>query len=176
MQARRALLALTGAAMLLSACSSGTPHLMNLRKTGYGPDEFAILPPKSLQMPKDLTALPTPTPGGTNLTDPTPVADAVKALGGKPSNPNAQVPASDSALVKYADRDGVTPDIRSVLASEDLAWRKKHQGRLLERIFDVNTYYRAYQAFTLDAEQALAYWRARGVATPSAPPPGTKAQ
>jgi len=171
MQARQALLALMSAALLLSACSSsGDPHLMNLRSTGSGPDEFAVEPVKPLSMPKNLTALPAPTPGGTNLTDPHPAADAVTALGGKPTSPTAPVRAADRQLVNYADRYGPTTGIRQILAREDLAWRKAHAPRFTDWLFGMNVYFKAYKAFDLDAYKELAYWRSKGVATPSAPP------
>ncbi|MFV2035595.1 MAG: DUF3035 domain-containing protein, partial [Halocynthiibacter sp.] len=66
------------AMLVLSACGGRekTPDLMNIRSTSPGPDEFAILPGKPLQAPDDYTSLPEPTPGGSNLTDPTPQADA----------------------------------------------------------------------------------------------------
>lgn len=171
MQGRSALLALIGAAMLLSACASGTPNLMNLRAPSNGPDEFAILPPKALEMPASLTDLPAPTPGGANLTDPDPKGDAIAALGGKPGKASAGIPAVDAGLVRYAGRYGGSTDIRQLLAREDLAWRETHRGRLLERMFAVNLYFNAYESFALDQFAELAFWRARGVATPSAPPP-----
>lgn len=173
MQGRTALLALLGAAMLLSACASGDapPRLMNLRAPSNGPDEFAILPPKALEMPASLSDLPAPTPGGANLTDPDPKADAIAALGGKPGKPGAGIPAVDAGLVRYAGRYGGSTDIRQQLAAEDLAWREKNSGRLLERLFAVNVYFKAYAPFALDQFAELAYWRQRGVQTPSAPPP-----
>ena len=69
-------------AAMLAGCGNGdkTPQLMNVRSTTQGPDEFGILPPKALSLPKDMNALPEPTPGGENLTDPTPNADAIVAL------------------------------------------------------------------------------------------------
>ena len=79
MRSARMVLALAGAVVLaLSACgrSDKAPQLMNIRSDGT-PDEFAILPPKALEMPTDLAALPEPTPGGANLTDHNPQADAV---------------------------------------------------------------------------------------------------
>ena len=60
------------------------PQLMNLRSSTAGPDEFSIVPPKALEMPEDLAALPEPTPGGENHTDPRPKDEAVLALGGTP--------------------------------------------------------------------------------------------
>ena len=68
--------------MLLAACSSQAPTLMNLRAEGEGPDEFGVLPTRPLEMPADLASLPTPTLGGTNRADPDPEADVAAALGG----------------------------------------------------------------------------------------------
>ena len=72
-------IALTMTMLLLAGCSTD-PHLMNTSNGGDGPDEFGIVPTKPLQMPDDLNVLPSPTPGGGNLTDPTPLGDAVAAL------------------------------------------------------------------------------------------------
>ncbi len=152
--------------LALAACGgSDEPQLMNLRASGNGPDEFAILPPKALQMPPSLSDLPAPTPGGANLTDPTPEADAVAALGGKPG-----AGANDNALVAYAARNGVDSTIRGTLASEDLDYRRKNDGRLLERMFSLNVYYKAYEPMSLDQHAELERWRRLGLLTPSAPP------
>ena len=169
----RQVLAVAGAALLaLAACGGGDrePHLMNLRSSTDGPDEFAILPPKPLELPADLAALPDPTPGGGNLTDQNPLADGIIALGGRPGAPAAGVPAGDAGLVNYAARQGVTAGIRASLDAEDLEFRRKHPGKLLERAFGVNTYYKAYRDQWLDAYAELAKWRRAGAATPSAPP------
>ena len=158
--------------MALTACGGATrePQLMHLRSTTNGPDEFAILPPKPLALPVDLAALPDPTPGGANLTDQHPLADAVVALGGKLPAPAAGVPAADAGLVGYSARQGSSPGIRAALAADDLEFRRKHPGKLLERAFGVNVYFKAYRDFWLDAYGELARWRQAGVATPSAPP------
>ncbi|MER5173132.1 DUF3035 domain-containing protein [Thioclava sp. GXIMD2076] len=156
--------------LLLSACGSSTvPELMNLRTNRPGPDEFAIVPTKALQMPTDLNTLPPPTPGGSNLVDPTPEADAIAALGG---NPNARG-NSDGALVSYAARKGTDPSIRQELAAADLDYRKDHRGRLLDRITGKTLYYKAYAPMALNQETELERWRRLNVATPSAPPSGT---
>lgn len=159
------------AALLLSACGNGdkVPQLMNLRSATNGPDEFAILPSKPLELPDDLTALPDPTPGAGNLTDPNPHADAVAALGGSLGSAGG-IPAGDAGLANYAGRNGVTADIRTTLAAEDLAFRRKNNGRVLERIFDLNVYFRAYERQSLDQHRELARWRKAGARTPSAPP------
>ncbi len=158
------------ASATLGACASNkVPNLMNLRSDSNGPDEFAILPVKPLELPKDLAALPEPTPNGVNRVDPNPMGDAVVALGGKPRDPS-KGSAADNGLVAYAARDGVTADVRAVLAAEDLDHRKRNNGRLLERLFKVNTYFKAYRTQSLNQDAELARWRAQGTATPSAPP------
>ena len=57
--------------------------------------------------------------------------------------------------------------------AEDLAFRKKHPGKLMERAFRLTTYFDAYRKQWLDQYAELARWRAAGVATPSAPPPAS---
>lgn len=174
MTAARLVLALAGAALLTVAGCGGwrdkPPQLMNLRSPTNGPDEFSIVPPKPLEMPEDLAALPEPTLGGENRTDPRPKDDAVLALGGTPRSAAAGIPASDGALVSYAARGGVAGDIRPTLAGEDLEYRRKNNGRLLERIFGLNVYYRAYAKQSLNQQAELERWRAAGAGTPSAPP------
>lgn len=160
--AKICLIALLGVA----SCSSGDPKLLNLGSTNDGPDEFGILPTKPLQTPADYSSLPVPTPGGRNLTDPTPASDAIVALGGKP---NAGA-AGSVALMNHARRFGVDPNIRNTLAAEDLEWRRANDGRLLERLANVNVYFRAYEKMSLDQYRELERWRAAGRDTPSAPP------
>jgi Protein of unknown function (DUF3035) len=164
----RAVIAIATMVTLAACGGDKTPQLMNLR-SGQGPDEFAIVPPKALDMPKDLSALPEPTPGGENRTDRNPEAEAITALGGKPSAAGG-IPSSDSALYAQAARFGVDGGIRATLASEDLEFRRDNNGRVLERLFNVNVYYKAYTKQRLDQQAELARWRALGIRTPSAPP------
>jgi hypothetical protein len=156
--------ALTG----LAACSSGTPTLMNLRNTEAGPDEFGIVPTRELELPADRSILPQPTRGGANRADPNPEADAIAALGGNIE----RAPGAEPGLIGYTTRLGVAADIRGTLAAEDLAFRQNNSGRLLERWFGANTYFRAYRRQSLDRYAELQRLRASGVLTPSAPPPG----
>lgn len=172
MRNSRMVLALAGVALLaVGACGAhkGVPRLMNLHSTSNGPDEFAMLPPKALVLPEDLTALPDPTPGGANLTDQNPMEDAILALGGKVPEATG-IPESDGGLVRYAGRAGGISDIRASLAANDLAWRKKHPGKLLERAFSLTTYFDAYKSMWLDSYAELQRWRDSGLRTPSAPP------
>jgi hypothetical protein len=120
-------------------------------------------------MPENLAELPVPTPGGSNLTDRNPEAEAVAALGGRPGA-TAGIPSGDAALYAHAARYGVEQGIRATLAAEDLQWRRDNNGRVLERLFNVNVYYKAYRDQRLDQQSELARWRQAGVRTSSAPP------
>lgn len=155
-------------AALVAGCGRENPELMNLRSTSAGPDEFAILPTKPLQMPENVGLLPEPTPGGNNRTDPTPAADAIAALGGRPG-----AGSSDGALVAQTGRFGTEPGIRGTLAAEDLQYRRDNDSRLIERMFGLSTYFSAYRPMSLDQSAELERWRAAGARTPGAPPAGT---
>jgi hypothetical protein len=161
-----------GSALLILAGCSGDPSLMNLRNDESGPDEFSVLPTEPIEIPDDLASLPQPTPGGVNRTDPDPEGDAIAALGGNVER--AQRNAGD--IVNYASRFGVSGDIRGVLAAEDLAFRDRNQGRILERLFGTNVYYDAYRNVSLDQYAELQRLRRMGVRTPSAPPEGFEAE
>ncbi|MCK0167866.1 DUF3035 domain-containing protein [Jannaschia sp. S6380] len=150
----------------LTACARENPTLFNVRKADRTPDEFSILPTRPLQTPPDLAALPTPTPGGANLVDPAPKAQAIAALGGRADGGGG----ADGPLVASVSRYGVQEDIRGVLAAEDLAFRRANDGRLLERVFNVNVYYRAYRPQSLDQYAELYRLRRAGVRTVAAPP------
>lgn len=171
--ARSGMAGLLLGAGLLAGCAAPDrePRLLNVTSGQTTPDEFAILPTKPLETPPNYASLPEPAPGGTNRVDPTPLADAVAALGGRPSAlTRAGVPAGDGALLAQAGRFGLTPSIRTDLAAEDLEYRRKNDGRLLERMFNVNVYFRAYAPLSLDQYAELERWRRAGVPTPSAPP------
>lgn len=158
--------ALTG----LAACG-GDGRLSNIEGSQNSPDEFLIQPTKPLSMPDELAVLPAPTPGGSNITDPTPKADAVAALGGSPAAlVNRGIAASDQALVSYASRRGRDAQIRETVAQEDRNWRSRHSRKLLERIAQTDVYMRAYRPMALDADAELLRWRRAGARTPTAPP------
>ncbi|MGY6410910.1 MAG: DUF3035 domain-containing protein [Alkalilacustris sp.] len=154
----------------LGACSRAEePRLRSFAGMTDGPDPFAVVPTRPLEMPADFASLPQPLPGGQNRADPQPRADAIAALGGRPAAEGA-VPAVDAALVARASRFGVEPGIRDQLAAEDLRFRRANQGRLLERWFAVDVYARVYRPQALDGHAELERWRRAGVRTPAAPP------
>ena len=154
----------------VGACGSKDPRLLNVRSSTQGPDEFAILPNKPLQEPSSFSDLPPPTPGGANRVDATPNEDAIAALGGNPAVVARGVPASDSGLINYTSRNGRSSTIRQQLAADDLEFRRRKDGRVLERLFNVNVYFRAYQPQSLDKYAELERFRRLGVRTPAAPP------
>lgn len=152
--------------LALTACSRGDPSLLNLRADGEGPDEFGVLPTRPLEVPTNLTTLPTPTLGGTNRADPDPEADIAAALGGNVNRASA----GSQSLMSHTARFGVGADIRGALAAEDLEFRRRHNGRIFERIAAVNVYHRAYRRMSLDRYAELERMRAAGIRTPAAPP------
>lgn len=166
----RHLTIMSAALLALAACGgSDQPNLLNISQPrAEGPDEFAILPSKPLEIPQDTSSLPPPTPGGANRTDPTPFADATIALGGNPEALTRQ--SGDGALVAYAGRYGVDPNIRAELAASDLQYRRENDGRLLERLFNVNVYFQAYEPLSLDQYAELERLRRAGIRTSAVPP------
>lgn len=152
----------------LAACG-GDRGVRVLSNPGSGPDEFGVMPVGALEIPENLAALPAPTPGGSNLTDPNPNGEAIAALGG---NQNAAfaggIPARDQALVAQAGRHGVDPSIRQTLATEDQRFRNL-RGRL--GLFSRrDRYFGIYAGQSLDAYSELTRFRNLGIAVPSAPP------
>ena len=161
---------LTGV-LIVGGCSND--GLRDLQPNGTGPDEFMILPNKPLTAPKDYEVLPAPTPGGANLVDQNPNADAVLALGGRASALELNgIPAADGALVSQASRHGVPANTRVSLAESDAAFRKR-QGRMSRfRLFRVDRYEQAYRREALNPFEQNQRFRNSGFGTPSAPPPG----
>lgn len=158
------------AVMGLTAC--GSSQLMNIETGQNSPDEFAILPTRPLTMPPDLALLPAPTPGGANITDPNPGADAVAALGGNPARLADQgIGAADQALVAHAARRGTDPAIRERLAQADADWRSGNRRRPLEALFGTTVYQRAYAPLALDSVSEQRRWQRAGAITQTSPAP-----
>lgn len=144
----------------LVACGQSRELTPNTVKSG--PDEFALVPNKPLQQPKDFSILPPPTPGGDNLTDATPKSDAIAALGGRVP----PVTGVDGGIVSYASRYGINPSIRADLDKSDERRRTTRGGFLG---FGKNSYEKAYRGLALDAWAEWERLRALGVIVPSAP-------
>lgn len=169
MRLPRSIFAVTLAFAVAGCSNIGLRHL---EAPGDGPDEFSVMPVKPLTQPKDYQFLPAPTPGGANLTDPNPKADAIVALGGSEAalNPNTAIPSTDAALVTASSRYGVPANTRQVIDTEDAEFRRK-QGRLTRlRLFKVDRYEQVYRREALDAAAQNEAARRAGLETPSAPP------
>jgi hypothetical protein len=159
------------ALVALTACSGGP--LRTLDKPGEGPDEFRIVPAKPLETPPDYASLPTPTPGGANITDQTPLADGVAALGGRAPAGADGIPAADGSLVNQASRFGRDGTIRQVLAAEDEEFRAR-RGRFTQiRIVRSDRYNDVYRPLALDPFREVSRWRSAGARTPTSPPGGS---
>ncbi|MBO9445757.1 MULTISPECIES: DUF3035 domain-containing protein [Ruegeria] len=146
--------------------------LRHLQAPGPGPDEFSVLPVKPLTQPKDYAFLPAPTPGGGNLTDPNPKAEAVAALGGNAAalNPNTAIPSTDAALVTATSRYGVPANARQVVNAEDAEFRRKQSRLTRLRLFNVDRYSQVYRRETLNPDAQNEAARRAGIETPSSPP------
>ncbi|WP_411351890.1 DUF3035 domain-containing protein [Leisingera aquaemixtae] len=157
-------------ALAVSGCAQ--KGLRVLQKPGTGPDEFLILPTKPLSAPESYSSLPAPTPGGSNLTDVNPQAEAVAALGGKPGAlvPVSGVPSGDAALVTASSRYGVQAGVRETLAQEDAKFRhrNRHLGRI--KIVPVDRYEQLYRKQSIDPFAVSDQFRRAGAGTPSSPP------
>lgn len=164
------------ALVVLAACSEKAPNLMTFTGRQPGPDEFLVVPAKPLETPANFNTLPPPIPGGPNRADATPKADAVAALGGSPARLNEDNAGLDNGLVAYASRFGREPAIRATLAEEDFAFRRRNDGLFLERAFNRNLYYDAYDAQQLDQQAERARLRSVGVPTAEAPPAALRPQ
>lgn len=164
-RAFQTLVIIAGAAAL-SACAQNDAPRLNVQSGAL--DELSIVPSKGLAIPKNLARLPTPTPNGRNRADIDARADALAALGGK----RVRGVAGDSKLMAYTLRFGADPEIIPTLAAEDLELRKDSRGRFLERVFEVQVYYKAYRPQTLDPIAELARWQNlnRNVTLPNPPP------
>lgn len=154
--------------VLVAGCAN--VGLRELQSNSKGPDEFGIQPAAALQEPANYSELPKPTPGGTNRTDRSAIAEGVKAFGGNVGDANAPIPARDGALVQHTSRLGVSPDIRATLAQTDADFRRRKQRFTQYRIVPVDRYNQAYRREALDAQAEQRRWRGAGARTPSAPP------
>ncbi len=159
---------------LIAAALAGCSGERDLRQFPYsiedGPEEFAIVPNKPLEMPQSFAELPPPAPGVPNRADLTPNADAVAALGGEPARlAERGVPSADAPLVSHASRYGVPENLRIRLAAEDEAYRERF-GLFTFQIIRNDRYRQAYRRQALDPNAALEAYRRAGLQTPSAPP------
>ncbi len=158
----------------LAACSNRGDDvpLTRIQHDEPGPDEFAVLPTKPLETPESYSKLPAPTPGAANRVDQNPKADGVAALGGNPAALTGTAPAaSDTALVRHANRHGQQPGIRQTLAIEDAEIRRRHGRINILNLGPIDDYTSAYKDEWLAPYAEEQQLRRRGIRTPTNPPP-----
>ncbi|MFT4959084.1 MAG: hypothetical protein ACI92Z_000156 [Paracoccaceae bacterium] len=159
-----------GSIVIVAGCSDR--GLRQLRSAGKGPEEFSVMPVKPLTKPENYTVLPTPTPGGINLVDIDPRAEAIVALGGRAPAQSPGAAAADAALVNQASRYGVPSNTRVELAETDAAFRKRKSKSIFSRLKlgRVDHYGDAYSDQALDPFVETQRFRGGGALTPSSPP------
>ena len=159
---------------VITSCSESDPNLFSLKNLSDGPDEFALVTLREIQMPTDFSILPKPTLGGVNLTDQNPQEDVILALGGSLTAKTNLTQEDDKLLEETASRFGVMENIRNELALEDKKFRTKNRGLLLERLVNKNVYFKAYSSMALDSKQELERLSKLGVKIFAVPPVKTK--
>lgn len=164
------------AAGVLSGCSpfgggddAELPKLLRFKNTGR-PDDLSTVTTNPLVFPDLNVGLKAPASSGKNLADRDASNEVIRTLGGTTPEKAAAPPARDRRLVAYATRYGYDPQIREKLEAADLEYRRRHDGRLLERVFKVNVYHRAYEPLALDPYAELTRLRQANIRTPAAPP------
>ena len=161
---KRAATLCTALVLVLAGC--GNTNLRKMESDDKGPEEFTVVPLKPLEQPSNYAALPKPGNATPSITDPTPISDAITALGGTvESRDTTRVPSSDRALIQRTDRFGTTPNIRAMLALEDAQFRENTTTLFQPR----DLYSQLYEAETLDAFAELQKFQAAGVTTPAVP-------
>ena len=159
---------------VITSCSESDPNLFSLKNFGNGPDEFALVTLREIQMPTDFSILPKPTLGGVNLTDQNPQEDVILALGGSLTAKTNLTQEDDKLLEETASRFGVMENIRNELALEDKKFRIENRGLLLERLVSLNVYFKAYSSMTLNSIKEAERLSELGVKIFAVPPVKTK--
>ena len=159
---------------VVTSCSESEPNLFSLKNLSDGPDEFALVTLREIQMPTDFSILPKPTLGGGNLTDQNPQEDVILALGGSLTAKTNLTQEDDKLLEETASRFGVMENIRNELALEDKKFRSENRGLLLERFVDMNVYFKDYSSMALDSKQELERLSKLGVKIFAVPPVKTE--
>lgn len=158
--------------VVLAGCDNESVYSRdgNFRLKDAGPDEFAVVPTKELELPENTQELPEPVLGAKNRVDATPRRDAIAALGGKPDRLDSQqIGGGEQPLITAASRYGVSANIRQTLAVEDAEYRRKNRARFTQRWYEDQSYLRRFRNESLEPYNELSRMRGMGVRTPTAP-------
>lgn len=169
MLAKRSFFAMGGAVLILASCGedkiAGT--LQEASLANGAPDEFLVLPQKPLEIPEDLSVLPTPDPTAGSRVEIDPHAGAKRALGGTGGGYKAS--GADNTVLAAARSRPISPNIRQELRAEDAKKRARPGGFIgFFDLFRVTPREQTiYNDEKLDARDELIKRRAQGVRTPS---------
>ena len=155
--------------LALAACNRGDGPAFSLDPKAVTPDEFMVTTTRPLKIPPSVAELPTPLLGASNLADIDPRISLRVVLGGNGSSGRGGIAASDRALIATATRNGITPNIRETLATEDTALRQRRSSRLRNLSEDGNAG-AFYSDMLLDPYSEMERLAAMGVRVPTAPP------
>ena len=120
-------------------------------------------------MPSDFSKLPTPTLGGANLTDINPQEEVITALGGVLQVADDTL-ENDKSLKEAVSRFGLVDNIKDELYLADKKFREENKGLFLERLVNMNVYFRAYSSMTLDSIKEMDRLSELGVKILALPP------
>lgn len=135
-----------------------------------GPDEFLVIPTKPLIMPDNYSNIPLPILGMINRVQYEPRKDILRAFGGNPNlSASKKIKSNEIALLRVTTRRGVDQNIRKKLQTEDLALRKSHPLKVLERIAGKSNKSIAYKGSVLDIELELKRLRKLGIPVTTRP-------
>ncbi|MCY4007179.1 MAG: DUF3035 domain-containing protein [Rhodobacteraceae bacterium] len=160
-------IALAGCNLVGGDDNDEPPKLLQFKNDGR-PDALATVPTRPLVYPDRTMELKPPDLLRGNRADRRPDKEVIVSLGGEARQTAGQY---DRHLVSHATRHGYDPLIRRRLETEDIEFRRRNDGRLLERVFRVNLYFDAYRPMSIDPYVELQRLRAAGIRTPTAPPP-----
>ena len=147
---------------LIGCSQEGRDPNLATFKPNANPDELALIVYNKIEKPENLSEI-TPPKTNVNSVEPNPKADALAAFGGREPRRNRSIPDTDNTMLTHISRLGINPEIRGVLASEDLEFRNNVRGRPLEVLAKVNLYYKAYEPYSLDPELEVIRLREAGI-------------
>jgi len=153
----------------VSACGGSDPVFDRdgeFRLRTAGPDEFAIIPTKPLEIPEDTVSLPEPSVGAKNRVDLEPQTDAILALGGQPDRlASTNIAADEQALVAVASRNGVVENIRDIVDEDSK--KNTRKPNFFERWLGRDGRLQTYKSESIDPAAVTDRLRRQGIKTPS---------
>jgi len=117
-------------ALSLGACAGSKGMRESMGLAAPPPDEFMVVARAPLELPPDLSALPTPQPGAPSRVEPNPRAEAQAALMGDEVSaaPAAAPTAGEAALLSAAGAGPQNAEVREQIAQDESATPTRRFG------------------------------------------------